>query len=151
MTQHRIMLTKRLNTLLDILEAYTHRICHFLLSLQVMGNKLMQRRIKQTHRHRTAFHCLENSLEVSLLVGKNLSQSLLAFKEHVFRTAKTDTHSAKITCYCGIMRSIRIGTNLQLRIFVCQIHQFRKVTGQLSRFCLHLSLYTSPVLPFKEI
>ena len=62
------MLTKRLNTLLDILEAYTHRICHFLLSLQVMRNKLMQRRVEQTYSHRTTSHCLEDTLEVSLLV-----------------------------------------------------------------------------------
>ena len=157
-TQHRVMFTQRLYTLLDILQAYTHCIRHFLLSFQIVRNKLMQRRIEQTHCHRTTCHCLKDTLKVGLLIRQNLSQCLTAsfrifcqdhfahcldlfpFKEHVFRTAKTDTHSAEITCYFRIMRSIRIRTHLQTGIFISKRHQFGKVTGKLGSFRFYFTI-----------
>ena len=156
-TQHRVMFAKRFHTLLDILQAYAHGIRHFLLSLQIVGNEFVQRRVEQTNGYRTTGHRLENTLKVSLLVRQNLSQCLaasfrifrqnhlahsldfLTFEEHVFRTAKTDTHRSEITCDLCIVRSIGIGTYLQFRIFISQLHQFGKITGQFGCFCFYLS------------
>ena len=122
-----------------------------------MRNKLVQRRVKQTNSHRTTLHSLEDTLEVSLLIWQNLSQCLatsfrifrqnhfthgfdfLTLKEHVFRTAKTDSYRTEITCHLSIMRSIRIGAYLQSRIFISQLHQLGKITGKLGCFCFHLS------------
>ena len=135
-SQHRVMFAKRFYTLLDIVQANTHSIRHFLLTFQIVGNELMQRRIKQTNCYRTTFHSLEDPLKVSLLVGQYLSQrfatsfcifrknhlthslNLFTFKEHVFRAAKTDTNSTKVASHSSIMRSIRIGTNLEFRILI---------------------------------
>ncbi len=157
-TQHRVVFTQRFYTLLDILQTYAHCIRHLLLSLQIMRNELMQRRIEQTYSHRTARHCFKDTLKVRLLVRENLSQclatsfsifcqnhfthclNLFTFKEHVFCTAKTDTHRTEVTCNFRIMRSVRIGTYLQTGIFISQCHQFCKVTGKLGSFRLYLTI-----------
>ena len=144
-TQHRVVFAERFDTLLDILQAYSHCIGHLLLSFQIVRNKFMQRRIEQTYSHRTTGHCLEDSLEVGLLIWQDLGKSfaaslsifcqnhlthgfdLFTFEEHVFRTAKTDTYRTEITGNFGIMRSVGIGTNLQTGIFISQLHQIGKV------------------------
>ena len=123
-----------------------HSVRHFLLSLQIMRNKFVQRRIEQTNSYRTTFHSLEDTLKVSLLVRQYLGQSLatsfrifcedhlthsfnfFTFKKHMFRTAKTDTYSTKVASYAGIMGSICIGTYLKFRILISQIHQFSKIS-----------------------
>ena len=157
-TQHRIVFTQRFYTLLDILQAYTHRISHFLLSLRIMRNKLMQRRIEQTNSHRTTGHCFKDALKVGLLIRKNLSEcfttsfcifcqnhfahcfDLFTFEEHMFRTAKTDTYCTKVTCYFRIVRSIRIGTYLQTGIFIREFHQIGKVSGKFGSLSFYLTI-----------
>ena len=158
MSQHRIVFTKRFYALLNILQANAHRVSHFLLSFQIVGNKFMQRRIEQTNSNRATFHSLEDTLEVGLLIRQNLGQSFtaafrilsqnhlahsldfLTFKEHVFRTAKTDAHCTKVTCHLRVMRSICIGTNLKFGIFIGQSHQLGKVTGKLRSLGFNLTL-----------
>ena len=71
-TQHRVVFAQSLNTLLDVLQANAHGFSHFLLSLQIVGHKLMQRRIEQTNSDRITRHSLEDALKVSLLIRKNL-------------------------------------------------------------------------------
>ena len=117
----------------------------------------MQRRIEQTHGYRTTCHCLENTFEVLLLVRQDLCQCILTpfrifrqdhfthsldfftFEEHMFRAAQTNTYSTEIACDRSIVRSIGIRANLQLRIFICQSHQFGKITGQFGSLRLYLS------------
>ena len=155
--QHRVMFAKRFHTLLDILQAYAHGIRHFLLPLQIVGNEFVQRRVEQTHGYRATFHSLEDALEVCLLVWQNLRQRLatsfrvfrqnhfahrldfLTFEEHVFRTAQTDAHCPEVTCHLCIVRRIGIGAYLQFRIFIGQLHQFGKITGQLGGLRFHFS------------
>ena len=157
-TQHRIVFAKGFHTLLDVLQTYTHGFGHLLLSLQIMRYKLVQRRVEQTNGNRIAGHSLEDALEVGLLIRQNLVQSLtaafcifcqnhfahgfdlLTFEEHVLRTAQTDTYGTKATGHRSIVRRIGIGTHLQLRIFVGQVHQFGKVTGKFGSFRFNLSL-----------
>ena len=151
------MFAKRFHTLLDILQAYAYGIRHFLLPLQIVGNEFVQRRVEQTHGYRATFHSLEDALEVCLLVWQNLRQRLatsfrvfrqnhfahrldfLTFEEHVFRTAQTDAHCPEVTCHLCIVRRIGIGAYLQFRIFIGQLHQFGKITGQLGGLRFHFS------------
>ena len=105
----------------------------------------MQRRIEQANSHRTASHSLEDTLEVGLLVGKDLLQSLLAplcilcqnhlthrldlltLEEHVLRTAKTDTYGTETTCDSRIMRRVGVGAYTQFGIFIAKIHQLGEI------------------------
>ena len=130
-----------------------------------MRNELMERRIKQTDIDRTSVHSLKNTLEVCLLIRKELGESfltsfcgiskdhlthgdnLLILKEHVLGTCKTDTFCTKGTSDLRVMWRVCISTNLQLRIFVTEIHQFLKVTAKFGSLswnltCINLSCST---------
>ena len=117
----------------------------------------MQRRIEQTYRYRTAGHSFEYAFEVIFLVRQNLFQRVLTsfcifsqdhfthrfdlftFEEHMFRTAQTYTNCTETTCDRSVVRSIGIRTNLQLRIFISQSHQFGEIARQFGCFCFNLS------------
>ena len=140
------MLAKTFYALLDIFNSYTHCSSHFFLTLCIMGNKFVKRRIQKTNIHRISVHCTENTLKVFLLIGKEFCQCFLTtfnilrenhfahsydlfiVEEHVFCSAKTDTYSSEITGNFSIMRRICISTNLQMRIFSTKIHQGSKIT-----------------------
>ncbi len=157
MTEHWVSLAKTFYTLLDILNGYAHSLSHFFLSLQIVWYELMERRVKQTNVNRTAVHCLEDAVEVSLLVRKQLSKSLLAsfsilsknhfahcnnllcLEEHVLCTAKTDTYSTEVACNLCIVWCISVCTNNELCIFLAKSHQVGEVARNLSCLCLNLS------------
>ena len=95
--------------------------------------------------HVAAIHCLEDSIEVSLLIWEELGKSLLTtlyrvcqnhlthgndlliIEEHVLCTCQTDTLGTECTGYLSIVWSIRIGTDFHLCIFVAEIHQLLEV------------------------
>ena len=112
-----------------------------------MGNKLVQRRIQQAHGYRQSLHGFENAFKITPLDREQLVKSLtasgfiigqnhfahgldpVAFKEHVLSTAESNTHSSEGTGNAGIMRGVGIGPDLHPGIFICQGHQFTKVTA----------------------
>ena len=114
-----------------------------------MGYELVQRWVKQTDIYRQSVHCQQDTLEVGFLVRQQFSQcflttfavlsqnhfthsyDLLVVKEHVLGTCQTDTLGSKGTCHLCIVRSISVRANLQMGIFVAQIHQCLEVTAQL--------------------
>ena len=157
MSQHRVVFAESFYALLDIFHGNTHSLSHFFLTLQVMRNKLVQRRVEQADSYRITSHYPEDSLEVVLLVRQNLIQcflttlgilsqnhlthgfNLLALEEHVFRTAKSDSDGTESACDRSIVRRIGVRTNFQASMFVGQVHQFLEVVGQFSSFRLYLA------------
>ena len=149
-TQHWVVLSERSYTALDSLERYTHLLSHGLLSSNIVGNELVQGRIEQTDVYGQTVHCLEDALEVSLLVRQQLSKSLLTsgnavgenhlthsddllvLEEHVFSTGQTDTLGTELASHLCIVWSISIGTNLQLGVLVAEVHQLLEVARELS-------------------
>ena len=139
------------------MNTYTHFLSHYLLTLKIMWNKLMQRRIEQTDVNWHTVHTLQDTIEILLLIRQELIKSLLTLlcavcenhlthslnllvlKEHVLCTTKTNTNSTKVTCYLCIVWSICVGTNNQLTILLTKIHQLSEVTCHLSRASLHLT------------
>ena len=145
MTEHRVVLCQRVYTLLDFLYAYAHLLSHGLLTSQIVRYELVERWVEQADVHVAAIHCLENAVEVSLLIWEELgkcllttlnrvcqnhlthSYNLLIIEEHVLSTCQTDTLGTECTSYLSIVWSICIGTDLHLCIFVAEIHQLLEV------------------------
>ena len=156
-TQHWVVLGERIHTTLNELYAHAHLLSHDLLTFQVMWNELMQWWIKQTDVYWHAIHALENTVEVLLLVRKELIKSLLTLlcgisknhlahrfdllilEEHVLCTAKTNTYGTEVTCHFCVMRRICVGTYNQFSVFLTEIHQLSKVTCHFCRACLYFS------------
>ena len=117
----------------------------------------MERWIEKTYIYRTTVHSLKDSLEVCFLIWQQLGQcfltpfncvrknhlthsyNLLILEEHVFCTCKTNTLCSKRASYLCIMRSVCIGANLQLGVFIAEIHQFLEVATQFGCLCGHLT------------
>ena len=145
MTEHRVVLCQRVYTLLDFLYAYAHLLSHGLLTSQIVRYELVERWVEQADVHVAAIHCLEDSIEVSLLIWEELGKCLLTplyrvcqnhlthgndlliIEEHVLCTCQTDTLGAECTGYLSIVWSIRIGTDFHLCILVAEIHQLLEV------------------------
>ena len=112
----------------------------------------MQRRIKQTYRHRTFADDLIHLIEIFfqhwtnfiqrfltsfLIFGKNhLTHHIdaVAFKEHMLGTAETDALGAEFNRLFGITRRIGIGTNLKTFDLIDPAHEFTEITGERRRF-----------------
>ena len=59
-------------------------------------------------------------------------------------TGQTDTLSAELTSYASVVRSVGVGTNLEVCIFVAEVHERLEVTAELSSLgrdltCIDLS------------
>ncbi len=101
-----------------------------------MGNKLVERRIKQADVHGAAVHGLKDTLEVGLLIRQQLGERLLAtlngvgenhlahgddllvLEEHVLRTCETDTLGAESASHLCVVGSVGVGANLKLGVLV---------------------------------
>ena len=156
-TQHWVALRKCTYTTLNKLNTYAHLFSHYFLSLKVVWNELMQRRIEQANVYRLTIHTLQDAIEILLLIRQKLfeclftlfrtvsenhlthSLNLLILEEHVLCTAEANTNSTEITCYFCIMWGICVGTNNQLTILLTKVHQLCEVTCNLSRASLHLT------------
>jgi hypothetical protein len=117
----------------------------------------MERRIEQTDVHGQTVHSLKDALEVSLLIRQQLSKRLLTsgdavsedhlthsddlliLEEHVLSTSQTDTLSTEVTSELCVAWCVGIGTNLQLGVFVAEVHQLLEVTRELSSLGGHLA------------
>ena len=130
-----------------------------------MWYELVQWRIEETDIYWIAIHSLKDTLEVSLLVWEKLSKrflttlsvlrknhlthshDLLILEEHVLCTGQTNTLSTEVTSHLCIVWSISIGTNLEMCIFVAEIHQLFEVAAQFSSLswdltCINLTSRT---------
>ena len=149
-TEHRVVLAEVFYALADVLYGYAHGLCHFFLSLGVVGYELVKRRIEQTDVDGMAVHGAEDTLEVFLLDGKEFGEGLLAtfyvfgknhfahgnnlvvVKEHVLRTAEADTYSTEATSYFCIVRRISIGANTEFGMLLAEVHQGCEVSREFS-------------------
>ncbi len=109
-----------------------------------------ERRIQEADVHGQTVHRLEDALEVSLLVGEELGQSLLAtlgavsqnhlthsydllvVEEHVLRTCQTDTLGTELTSHLCVVGRVGIGAHLQLGVLVAEVHELLEVAAELS-------------------
>ena len=78
MSKHRIMLTKAIDSLLYLLNCYAHFLSHNFLSLEIVGNKFVQRRIKQTNVHWITIHCFKDAVEILFLIWQKFCKSFFA-------------------------------------------------------------------------
>ena len=156
-TEHRVSFDETVHALVDVFHCHTHCFRHFFLTSLVVRNEFVERRIEETNIYGATIHSAEDAEEVSLLVRKNLRQSLFAtfccfaqnhfahsnnllcFEEHMFSAAKTDTNSTEVTSHFCILRSVSVGANLEFCIFAAKFHQFCEVTAQFSCFGLNFS------------
>ena len=117
----------------------------------------MERWVEQADVYWATIHSLEDTLEVSLLIWQQLSQSLLTslycisenhlthsnnllvLEEHVLSTCKTNTLSTESASHLCIVWSISICANLKLGVLVAEVHQFLEVTAELSSLCRNLA------------
>ena len=113
-THHGVELVQTLNDCLDISNGLALGSSQCFDVLFLGGNELVQRGIQVTDGDGAAFHCLVDALEVTLLHGLELSQSLLALldgvgadhladcsdtvtlEEHVLGTAQADAFCAEL-------------------------------------------------------
>ena len=146
--QHGIDLAQLLDLGRDLLEGYAHLLGQLALLLLEMGHELVQRGIKQAHRHGVSFHHLEEALEVAALDGQQLRQrhaaarlvvgqdhlahglDAVALEEHVLRAAQADALRTERERLLGILRRIGVGAHFQHRIFTGQLHQLAEVAAQ---------------------
>ena len=70
--------TKRVDTLADVFYRHAHRLGHFFLAGLIVRTNSWRGGIEQTHVDGLAVHGAEDAKEVSLLVGKDLLESLFA-------------------------------------------------------------------------
>ena len=110
-----------------------------------MWYELVEWWVEQTDVNMESVHCLEDSVEVCLLVWEEFSErflttfnclrenhfahcdNLLIVEEHVFCTCQTDTLSSECTCNLCIVWSVGIGTYLQFGVLVAEVHECLEV------------------------
>jgi hypothetical protein len=113
--EHRVHLMELRDPLLDFGDRNSGGVAHFLLTLGVVRQEFVQRRVEQPDGDRQALHRFENSFEVAPLVGEELLErrfaSRLLFREdhlahvgdplgieeHMLGAAKADAFGTKRT------------------------------------------------------
>ena len=111
-----------------------------------MRHEFVQWWVEKTDSYTITIHSFEDAFEVATLHWKEFFECLfaafevrsknhfaysfdtVAFEEHVFCTAKTDTLSAELTSLFSIARSISVSANKCLSKFSSEIHDCAKVT-----------------------
>mmetsp|Transcript_50549 Transcript_50549/g.99452 ORF Transcript_50549/g.99452 Transcript_50549/m.99452 type:complete len:701 (-) Transcript_50549:954-3056(-) len=140
-SQHRVGLSERICDCLQFVSGDAH-LCPELLELSLrVGQELMQRGVQETDVDGKSVHDLEDRLEVCLLEGEQLRDSLSAvllcgaeehlsdFKEslllheHVLRPNEADALSSECTSDLGVVRGVGVGSHIQSSVFVRQVHQ----------------------------
>ena len=146
---HRVELVEPCDDVLDLLDGLALRGSQ-LLDLRLLGgNELVQRRIQEADGDRVALKSLIESLEVSLLIRKDLVQSLfslfdgigadhlaergdpLRIEEHVLGTAEADTLGAKLSRLLRVGRGVCVGSDFQLPVLVGPCHDAAELAGDL--------------------
>ena len=148
-SEHGVELVKLFHLMFDLLNTQAHHLGHFLLTLIIVRNKLVQWRVEQTYGYGQTFHGFEDAFEVfalnweqlfegfsasGLVAGQNHlahGHNFVAAKEHVLGTAQSDTLCTKATRHTCIMRSVGIGAHVHPRLFVGQLHEFAKIAAEL--------------------
>ena len=113
----------------------------------------MKRWIKESDCNRISFKCLIESLEISLLIWKNLIKSSFSLfycirtdhlsecsdsvflEEHMLCTAKSDTFGTELTSLLSICRSICICSYFELSVFISPCHNTSELAGDCSINC----------------
>ena len=115
-----------------------------------MRQELMERRIKQPHRHGKPLHRGENACEVFPLVRKQLLQGLLSvdrrpredhlphrldaitLEEHMLGPAKPDSDRPELPSSLGILRGVGIGPNSHSGHAIRPLEHGREITRDLA-------------------
>ena len=143
-THHRVHLVQGVDSLLDLLEGKTVLTSGFTLLVLGLRHKFVERRVHEAEGERLAVHHLQGSLgglldvrlqlvesshALSLVVGEDhLAEFLQRFLavlaiEHVLDTEQSDTFSAEVDSVLGIFRSVSVGADTHLAVFVHESHE----------------------------
>ena len=113
----------------------------------------MKWRIQETDGNWVTLECLIKSLEISLLIRKDLSECFLSLfycirtdhltessdsvflEEHMLCTAKSDTFGTELTSLLSICRSICICSYFELSVFISPCHNTSELAGDCSINC----------------
>ena len=76
-TEHWVVFRERSNASLDLIDCHAHCSSHFLLTLLIVWYELMERWVEKTDVDSKTVHCLQDAIEVSLLIREELCKSLL--------------------------------------------------------------------------
>ena len=131
-SEHRVVFVKSSNFLCKNVSFHTEFFSKCFQSLGIFClNELIERRVKKTDCYRASFHSLDDFIEVFLLKRKDSLKVFLAcfccfrndhllecskfwfIKEHVFCTAKTDTHCTKAECVFSVLWCITVSKNVE--------------------------------------
>ena len=147
MPHHRVELMERGNNRLDIGHGLALCVRQLLNILFVMGEELMERRVKEADTDRIALERLVERLKVALLIGKYLLERGLAvlgvvradhlaeggypvgLKEHVLGAAEAYALGAQLAGFLGVARGVGIGAHLQPAVFVSPAHNSAELAG----------------------
>ena len=146
-THHRVELMQAVDHVVQLFHADLQILGQIHDLLFLGGQELVQRRIQVTHGHRALAHDLVHGLEVTLLVGQDLGQGLLAvlhglghdhlahgldavgLKEHMLGTAQADALGAEVHALLGVARVVGVGEDLQLTGSVGPAHEAAEVAA----------------------
>ena len=157
MTEHRVVLREGSYTVLDVLQAYAHGLCHLFLALQIVWYELVERWVEQTDVDWESVHGEQDAVEVLGLIRQQLGKSLhaaflvlgknhlahcldlLTLEEHVLGAAEAYAYSAEVAGNSCIVWSISIGANNELGVLVAKLHQLGEVARDLGSLGLNLA------------
>src|SRR4030042_2968268 len=139
MTHHGVYLMKEFTSSYYLLHIDPEAVRKLLLLGFVLGDKFMERRIKQADRDGKPLHDLEGRLDITLYIGEELIQGRLPFfhsiaedhlpeqekrfftilaVKHVFCPEETYPLGAEIPSHPGIFLGVGIGPDTELAIFI---------------------------------
>ena len=140
MSHHRVEFMQRINDCFDLFNSFALSVSQFLNIFFFCRNEFMKRRIQETDCNRASLKSLVKTLEVSLLIWKNLVKSnfslflcirtdhltesshSLRIEEHMLCTAKSDTFCTELTSLLSISRGISVCTNLKCSELISPSH-----------------------------
>ena len=147
MAHHGVELVQGGNDALQVLHGDVHFLGQSLDVIGLGGQELMERRVQQTDGHRLALHGLVDGLEVALLHGLQLLQSLLALlqglgddhltdggdpvgiEEHMLGPAEANALGAEVDGLLGVLRGVGVGADLELAVLVGPGHDPAELAG----------------------
>ena len=140
MSHHGVELVQSGDHLFNIFHGFALCFCQLFNIGFRRGDKLMERRVKETDRDRMSAQRFKESLKISLLHGLNLIQCSFTFlcglradhlteradavrlKEHMLRPAKTDALRAESCGLHSVLRGVGVGAHRHGLIFVSKLH-----------------------------
>jgi len=149
MAEHRVEFVEELDLVFQLLCRHSHRFRQRLDILLLMGEELVQRRVKEADGYRQPLHFAEDADEITFLHRQNLGEGLLSafqilgenhlpdggdpvrFEKHMLGAAETDPLGAELAGYFRVVGRIGIGSHPEPADAVHPIHQRAEIAGHL--------------------